>query len=421
MKKALVVGSGAREHALAWALAREGVEVHGAPGNPGIAALGTCHAVSATDLAGQVALAQELGVGLVVVGPEAPLVDGLVDALADAGLVAFGPSKVAAQLEGSKAFSKDLMQEAGVPTADYQVFTEADAAAEFVRTQNRPYVVKADGLAAGKGVVVAQGVEETLAAIEQIMRDRAFGEAGATVVLEEILRGQEVSFHAICDGERYVALTPAQDHKRAYDGDEGPNTGGMGAYSPPPVVDAALEQAIREQVVEPTLRTMKARGTPFRGALFVGLMVEDGVPKVLEFNVRFGDPETEVLMARWGGSAWALLHGSARGDLRGVETTWAAPAALCVVLASGGYPGAYEKGKPITGVAEADALEGVTVFQAGTAMEGETLVSAGGRVLCVTATGADVDEAAARAYAAVDRIEFPGKMLRRDIGHHARS
>lgn len=420
-RKVLVVGGGAREHALAWALHREGVEVHGAPGNPGIAALGTCHDVAATDLAGQVALARELAVELVVVGPEAPLVAGLVDALVECGIAAFGPGKIGAQLEGSKAFSKDLMAEAGVPTAGYAVFTDADEAADYVRTRNRAFVVKADGLAAGKGVIVAKDVAETLAGIDQIMRARAFGEAGAKVVIEEKLAGQEVSFHAICDGERYVALAPAQDHKRAHDGDAGPNTGGMGAYSPPPVVDESLERAIREQVVEPTLRTMAARGTPFRGALFVGLMVEDGVPNVLEFNVRFGDPETEVLMARWGGSAFDLLYGSATGDLSGVETIWAAPAALCVVLASGGYPGAYEKGKVITGIEAANAVEGVTVFQAGTRAEGDAVVTSGGRVLCVTATGEDVDQAAARAYEAADRIAFAGKMLRRDIGHHART
>ncbi|HJL30593.1 MAG TPA: phosphoribosylamine--glycine ligase, partial [Polyangiaceae bacterium LLY-WYZ-15_(1-7)] len=385
----------------------------------GIAEVATCHDMKADDVAGQVELARTLHVDLVVVGPEAPLVEGLVDALGEVGIAAFGPSREAARLEGSKIFAKELMDRHGVPTAGFAVFDDADAAEAYVREAKRPLVVKADGLAAGKGVTVAKDADEAADAIHRIMRDRQFGEAGARVLIEECLVGQEVSYHVVCDGERYVALAPAQDHKRALEGDEGPNTGGMGAYSPPPVVTPELEAAIQKRVVEPTLAGMKAEGVPFRGALFVGLMIVEGEPFVLEYNVRFGDPETECLMTRWGGSALPLFFGSARGDLSGVETRWHAPASLCVVLASGGYPGAYEKGKPIEGLAEAGALEEVVVFHAGTRREGDQVLTNGGRVLTVTATGADLREAAMRAYAAVDRIAFEGAHVRRDIGWRA--
>ncbi|MAQ14437.1 MAG: phosphoribosylamine--glycine ligase [Sandaracinus sp.] len=417
--KVLVVGSGGREHALAWRLGRDGAEVHVAPGNGGTAAVATNHEVAATDVAGQVGLARELGVDLVVVGPEAPLVEGLVDALAEAGIPAFGPSREAARLEGSKVFAKELMAEAGVPTAGFRIFDDADAAEAWCREAKRPLVVKADGLAAGKGVVVAKDTAEACAAIDRIMRERAFGEAGDRVLVEETLVGPEVSYHVLCSGEAYVPLAAAQDHKRLGDGDQGPNTGGMGAYSPPPMVDAAVEEAIQRQVVEPTLKTMAARGTPFRGVLFIGLMIVDGAPQVLEYNVRFGDPECECLMARWGGDLAETLLAAARGELDSVRPTWDAPAALCVVLASEGYPGSYPKGRAITGVERAEAL-GTTVFQAGTRRDGETLVTSGGRVLTVTATGADLDEAAERAYAAVDAIAFEGSQHRRDIGWQAR-
>jgi phosphoribosylamine---glycine ligase len=299
--KVLVVGSGAREHALAWKLKRspQVKALFCLPGNAGTAGVATNLPGSASDLDAIVTSAEEHAIDLVVVGPEDPLVLGLVDRLRAVGIAAFGPDKVGAQLEGSKAFSKQLMAEAGVPTAAFQIFHDADQAEAYVRAQARPLVVKADGLAAGKGVVVARDVDEAVAAIDQIMRKRAFGEAGATVVIEETLRGQEVSYHIVSDGERYVALAPAQDHKRVGDGDSGPNTGGMGAYSPPPVVTPEVEQKILARVVEPTLAALKKRGTPFRGALFVGLMIDDGEPSVLEFNTRFGDPETEVLLARW--------------------------------------------------------------------------------------------------------------------------
>lgn len=418
--RVLVVGSGAREHALAWRVAREGAEVHVAPGNGGTCEVAQNHDVPAADVQGQVALARRLGVDLVVVGPEAPLVAGLVDALEDAGIHAFGPRRAAARLEGSKVYAKELMRRAGVPTADFEVFDDPAAAKAYVRRAARPLVVKADGLAAGKGVTVAKTAAEAIDAIERMMDQRQFGDAGARVLIEECLVGPEVSYHVVADGERFVALAPAQDHKRARDGDRGPNTGGMGAYSPPPMVDAALEQAILDEVVEPTLRQLRLEGQPFRGALFVGLMIVDGRPKVLEYNVRFGDPETECLMVRWGGSALALLDGAARSDLTGVHPEWSAPASLCVVLASAGYPGAYRTGAVIEGLAEASALEGVVVFHAGTRRQGEATVTAGGRVLCVTATGATVAEAADRAYAAADRVHFEGRQMRRDIGWQAR-
>jgi phosphoribosylamine--glycine ligase len=421
--KVLVVGNGGREHAIAAKLRASPAvtSVLCAPGNAGTAKVGENLAIGATDVAGIVNAARQHGAELVVVGPEAPLAVGLVDALAEAGVLAFGPTRAAAQLESSKGFAKDFMKRHGIPTAAYEVFDDADAAIAYVRGCAGPQVVKADGLAAGKGVVVASSADEAIAAIRAIMVGREHGDAGARVVVEERLHGPEVSYHVVSDGERYVALAAAQDHKRLRDGDEGPNTGGMGAYSPPPMVTPEIERAILERVVEPTLAGMRAEGTPFRGALFVGLMIVDGEPRVLEYNTRFGDPETEVLMARWDGDVLPLFLGAARGDLRGVVPSWGAPAALCVVMASEGYPGSGPKGRVIDGLDEAGALEGVTVLEAGTALdEAGRTVTAGGRVLAVTAVGADLDEAAARAYAAVDRIRFDGAQHRRDIGWQAR-
>jgi phosphoribosylamine--glycine ligase len=421
--KVLVVGQGAREHALAYALSRDtGVhEVLCAPGNAGTAAFAENVVVSATDLPALVELAKSREVGLVVVGPEAPLVAGLVDALEAEGIAAFGPSKAAAALEGSKVFSKELMAKMGVPTAAFRVFDEAGAADAHVREANRPLVVKADGLAAGKGVVVADDADEAVGAIDRMMRQRAFGDAGRRLLIEERLSGPEVSYHVVCDGEGYVALASAQDHKRAYDGDRGPNTGGMGAYSPAPMVTPEIEARILEEVVEPTLRGMREAGTPFRGVLFVGVMIVDGAPMVLEYNVRFGDPECETLMARWKGDVLPLLLGAATGDLSSVVPAWEAPASMTVVLASGGYPGKHAVGKAIEGVTAANDLPGVTVFHAGTKAEGDGFVTAGGRVLAVTAIAESIDEAARRAYAAVDVIDFADKHYRTDIGYQARS
>ncbi|MBN8610640.1 MAG: phosphoribosylamine--glycine ligase [Deltaproteobacteria bacterium] len=421
-KKVLVVGSGAREHALAWKLAQSPSvhEVIVAPGNAGIAGIARCVATAADDVRGIVALARGEQVSLVVVGPEAPLVVGLVDALNEAGIAAFGPSREAARLEGSKAFAKEIMREANVPTAGFAVFDDADAAEAYVREANRPLVVKADGLCAGKGVVVAKDTDEALEAVRVMMRERIHGEAGARVVIEECLLGPEVSYHVVCDGTRYVPLAAAQDHKRLRDGDQGPNTGGMGAYSPPPVVTATIERAILSRVVEPVLATMTARGTPFRGALFVGIMIVDGAPAVLEFNVRFGDPETEVLMARWKGDVLPLFEASARGDLTGVMPSWEAPHALAVVLAAEGYPTAPTKGARIHGLDAIEDAPGVVAFHAGTRERGGAIEVAGGRVLAITAVGSSLDEAASRAYAACDRVHFEGMQLRRDIGWQAR-
>jgi phosphoribosylamine--glycine ligase len=419
--RVLVVGGGGREHALTWKLKRS-PSVKGLfcwPGNAGTAEIATNLPGKVGDLDGILAAARQHGIDLVVVGPEEPLVAGLVDRLRAEGIAAFGPDAQAARLEGSKAFSKELMQEAGVPTALFRIFDRADDAERYIREQQRPLVIKADGLAAGKGVVVAKDVDEALSAVRTIMRERAFGAAGDRVVIEDTLVGQEVSYHVVCDGERYVALAPAQDHKRVGDGDQGPNTGGMGAYSPPPVVTPEVEQKILKRVVEPTLAAMKRRGTPFRGALFVGLMIDRGEPQVLEYNVRFGDPETEVLVARWDGDLLPLLLGAARGDLRGVSARWSAPTALCVVMAAEGYPGSYAKGRPIAGLATAG--KEAIVFHAGTALEQGRVVTSGGRVLTVTATGQTLDEAAARAYSVAQQVHFEGAHYRSDIGHHART
>jgi len=420
--RVLIVGGGAREHALAWRLSQDrGVEIIGAPGNAGIAAIGRIVPVDPTDAGQVVALAEKESADLVVVGPEAPLVAGVVDALRARGIEAFGPDREAARLEGSKIFSKQFMARHGIPTADFAVFDDPDAAKRYIEAAGRPLVVKADGLAAGKGVIVASDAKEAIAGVDLIMRQRAFGEAGDRVLIEECLVGQEVSYHVVSDGDRFVPLAPAQDHKRAFDGDKGPNTGGMGAYSPPPVVNPEIERKILQRVIEPTLRGMAAEGRPFRGALFVGLMIVDGEPMVLEYNTRFGDPECQTLVTRWKGSIMPLIRGSARGDLGTLTPRWEAPASLCVVLAAGGYPGSYEKGKVIRGLDEASALPRVTVFHAGTTRDGERVRTSGGRVLSVTAVGDTVDEAAERAYEAADKIDFEGKQLRHDIGWRART
>jgi phosphoribosylamine--glycine ligase len=420
--RALIVGGGAREHALAWRLSQdEDVEVIGAPGNAGIAAIGRVAPIDPTNAADVVALAKKESADLVLVGPEAPLVAGVVDALHENGIDAFGPDREAAQLEGSKIFSKEFMSRHDIPTAGFAVFDDPDSATQYIEQADRPLVVKADGLAAGKGVIVASDAAEAISGVDRIMRDRAFGEAGDRILIEECLVGQEVSYHVVSDGRRFIPLAPAQDHKRAYDGDRGPNTGGMGAYSPPPVVTADVEQKILARVIEPTLQGMADEGRPFRGALFVGLMVVEGEPLVLEYNTRFGDPECQTLMTRWKGSIAPLIVGSATGDFGELRPQWEAPASLCVVLASGGYPGSYEKGKVIRGLGAASEIDQVTVFHAGTAMRGADVVTSGGRVLSVTAIGDTIDQAAERAYAAADCIEFEGKQLRRDIGWRARS
>ncbi|MCS6798936.1 MAG: phosphoribosylamine--glycine ligase [Myxococcota bacterium] len=421
--KVLVVGSGAREHALAWRLSVDSdVEaVYCAPGNAGTEAVARNVPVAPTDVPRLVQAARDLRIDLVVVGPEAPLVAGLVDALGEAGIDAFGPTAAAARLEGSKAFAKTLMQRAGIPTAPFAVFENAEAAVAHLRAVGKPLVVKADGLAAGKGVVVPDSVDHAIEVVRRFMEQRALGEAGARVVLEERLEGPEISYHVLTDGERFVPLEPAQDHKRLLDGDRGPNTGGMGAYSPPPRVDAATRRAFDTRIVAPVLAAMREAGRPLRGALFVGAMLVRGEPYVLEFNVRFGDPECECLLVRWKGPFARRLRDAARGRLGPDPVECGAPASVAVVMAAPGYPENPRRGLPIEGVERAAELPDVHVFHAGTARRDGRLVSDGGRVLAITATGIDVDAAAARAYEAAGHIRMEGAQMRSDIAWQART
>ena len=419
--KILLIGSGGREHALAWKLVQSPrcEKLFIAPGNPGIAQCGENVAVDVTDHKAVVDFCRLMGVDFVVVGPEAPLVAGLVDDLATAGIKAFGPGKVAAQLEGSKSYTKELCREAGIPTAAFARFTQPGPAKDYIRGQGAPIVVKADGLAAGKGVVVAVTVAEAEAAVD-MMFSGGLGAAGEEVVVEECLVGEEASFFALVDGERAVPLASAQDHKRVGDGDTGPNTGGMGAYSPAPVVTEEVATRVMREIIEPTVAAMKWRGAPFRGVLFAGLMITAEGPKLIEYNCRFGDPECEVLMPRLEGDLVDLLLATAEGRLDQVSLGWRPEAALTVVMAASGYPGKPETGTPIRGVEAAEALEGVTVFHAGTKAQPDgTLVANGGRVLAVTALGASGAEAQKRAYEGVARIDWPGGFCRKDIGWRA--
>ncbi len=420
--KVLVVGGGGREHALCWAIARSPLltTLWCAPGNAGIAAVAECVPVGAEDVAGLLAFAKARAVDLVVVGPEAPLTLGLADALAEAGIKVFGPSRAAAALEGSKTFTKQVADAAGVPTAAWARFEDAAAARAYVRERGAPIVVKADGLAAGKGVVVAATVEEAEAAIADIMESRIHGAAGASVVIEECLMGEEVSFFALCDGETALPLGAAQDHKRVGDGDAGPNTGGMGAYSPPPAFTPGLEAEVMARIVRPSLAEMARRGTPFRGVLFAGLMLTAAGPKLIEFNVRFGDPECQALMLRLRSDLLAALLAAAEGRLGEVALEWDPRPSLCVVMAAEGYPGAYRRGTAIRGLDRAAAVPGVQVFHAGTAAGPDGAVLAqGGRVLGVTAVGETVRAARDAAYRAVDAIDWPEGFCRRDIAYRA--
>jgi phosphoribosylamine--glycine ligase len=416
----LVVGGGGREHALCWAIAASPLcdALYCAPGNAGIAQDAKCVAIAADDVDGLVAFATEQTIDLVVVGPEGPLVLGLVDRLDALGIKAFGPRADAAMLEGSKGFMKDLCARHNIPTAGYGRFTDADAAKEYIRKNGAPIVVKADGLAAGKGVTVAQSVDEALDAVDQVMGNKAFGDAGAELVIEEFLPGEELSFFALVDGETALPLAGAQDHKAVGDGDTGPNTGGMGAYSPAPSLTEALEAEVMENIILPTVRGMAADGYPYRGVLYAGLMLDGGKPQLLEYNVRFGDPECQVLMMRLRSDIVPALVAACDGSLKNFDLRWSDEAALTVVLAANGYPGPYEKGTEIRGL-EAVADTGATVFHAGTAADGDRVLATGGRVLNVTASGADITSAQANAYAAVDAIDWPDGFCRRDIGWRA--
>ena len=416
--KILVIGSGGREHALVWKLASSPrrPRLYCAPGNAGTAALATNVPVGAGDLDGLLAFALREGIDLTVVGPDDTLAAGCVDRFEAAGLRIFGPCAAAARLESSKIFAKEFMRRHGIPTARAGSFDRPDDAVRFLDQATFPVVVKADGLALGKGVVVCPGRDEAMDAIRSMMEERAFGDAGARVLVEEFLEGTECSIHALIDGPHALLFPVARDHKRALDGDRGPNTGGMGTISPPPGITPALVERIRGEVIGPFLRGIAAEGIPFRGMLFPGLMLTADGPRVLEFNCRFGDPETQVLMARLRSDLVELLEATIDGCLDRVVPDWDPGAAVCVVLASGGYPGPYAKGRPIAGIEEAAARPDTVVFHAGTARSGPDIVTAGGRVLGVTARGASLSEARSRAYEAAGRISFDGAHCRRDIG-----
>jgi phosphoribosylamine---glycine ligase len=416
----LIIGSGGREHALAIALSksRSLTQLFVAPGNPGMASVAQIVALDVADHGAVADLCRILSIGLVVVGPEAPLVAGLADDLAAAGIACFGPGRAAAQLEGSKGFTKDFCREFGIPTGAYGRFDQVDAALSFARAKGAPIVVKADGLAAGKGVVVAMTQAEAEAAI-RAMFDGGFGAAGAEVVIEEFLEGEEASFFALSDGERAVAFSSAQDHKRVGDGDTGPNTGGMGAYSPAAIIDADMSERVMRDIIAPTIAGMRARGAPFRGILFAGLMIGANGPRLIEYNVRFGDPEAEVVLTRLTSDLLDLLLGCAQGRLPAEAPSFLDDVALTVVLAARGYPGAVVKGSEIRGVDGAAKLPGVTIHYASVRREGKRLLADGGRVLAVTAAGGSVAQAQARAYAAVDAIDWPEGFCRRDIGWRA--
>ncbi len=415
--KVLIVGSGGREHALAWKVAqsKKVEKVYGAPGNPGIAQIGECVDIKPTEVEKLADFAEREGIDLTIVGPEAPLVAGITDEFEKRGLKVFGPSKAAAQLEGSKAFAKEMMKKYGVPTAGFEVFDDPEKAKEYIRKVGAPIVVKADGLAAGKGVVVAQTVDEAIEAVDRIMVEKVFGEAGNRVVVEECLKGEEASYLVITDGERFVPLATAQDHKAVFDGDRGPNTGGMGAYSPAPVLSGEMEKEVQEKVIKPILKGMAEEGMPFKGILYAGLMITEEGPKVLEFNVRFGDPEAQAILRRLEDDLVDVALSAVEGRLV-EELHWKPETSICVVLASKGYPGKYEKGKVITGIEEAEKVPTVAVFHAGTAVKDGKLVTNGGRVLNVTALGKDIVEARERVYEAVKRIHFDGMHYRTDIG-----
>ncbi len=419
--KILVVGGGGREHALVWKIAQSPLveKIYCAPGNPGIAELAECVHIGADEIAALCEFALAEAVDLTVVGPEVPLTLGIVDCFKDAGLDVFGPTRSAARIEGSKSFSKDLMARYRIPTAAYQTFSDYAAAVAYIRQQGAPIVVKADGLAAGKGVIVARTEDQAIAAVGDIMRDKVFGAAGASVVIEEFMAGEEASFFAFTDGKHILPLASSQDHKRVDDGDQGPNTGGMGAYSPAPVVTPELHRQIVDTIVRPTIAGMAQDGCPYSGILYVGLMIRDGIPRVVEYNARFGDPEAQPLLMRMKSDIVPILQACARGDLREGGIEWHDKAAVCVVMASGGYPAAFEKGRPIAGLEAAAGMEDLMVFHAGTALKDERIVNNGGRVLGVTGLGATVREAIARAYAGVDKIHWDKVHFRRDIGARA--
>jgi phosphoribosylamine--glycine ligase len=417
----LVVGGGGREHALCWAISASPLctKLYCAPGNAGIADVAECIEVGAEDIPGQVALAQRLKIDFVVIGPDAPLVAGMADAFTAAGIKVFGPSKQAAQLEGSKGFTKELCRKHGIPTAAYERFTDLAAAEAYIKKQGAPIVVKADGLAAGKGVIVAETVEQAIAAARDMLEGNRFGASGASIVVEEFMDGEEVSLFALSDGEHVLPLVDAQDHKRAFDNDKGPNTGGMGAYSPVPILDPAMFDRSMREIILPTVEAMKAQGMPFKGVLYAGLMIGRNGPRLVEYNCRFGDPETQVLMMRLKSDIVPALIACADGGLRHFDLRWSDETALTVILATKGYPDAYPKGSEIRGLEAASKVPGVQIFHAGTKRDGNRILANGGRVLNVTAMARTVQEARQRAYRAVDMIDWPEGFCRRDIAWRA--
>ena len=419
--RVLIVGSGGREHALCWAIAASALcdALYCAPGNAGIAREAECVPIKADDIPAIRAFARNNAIDLVVVGPEAPLCEGLVDALTADGIKAFGPTAAAARLEGSKGFTKDICAKYAIPTAAYARFDDLARAQAYLQKVGAPIVVKADGLAAGKGVIMAETRDQAEAALADMLQGGGFGQAGAEVVMEEWLHGEEASFFALVDGENALPLASAQDHKRVGDGDTGPNTGGMGAYSPAPIVTPAMTGRVMDEIIQPTLRAMADMGCPYRGVLYAGLMITESGPKLIEYNARFGDPECQVLMARLKSDILPGLMASAEGGLRHFDLRWHDDAALTVVMAAKGYPGKYDQGSEIRGIDASEKIDGVTVFHAGTAMKDGRLVATGGRVLNVTARAATIGEAQAKAYQAVDKIDWPGGFCRRDIGYRA--
>ena len=413
----LVIGSGGREHALFWKLKESPLtdSIYALPGNPG---MGEQIDISATDNEAILRFAKEKEIGLVVVGPEIPLMNGLVDELEAAGIRAFGPRANAAEIEGSKSFAKDLMKKYGIPTAGYEVFTEAEPARAYIRKEGAPIVVKADGLAAGKGVIVAMSEQEALDAIDTIMEDNTFGKAGTRIVIEEFMEGEEASLLAFTDGKIIRPMISAQDHKRALDGDKGPNTGGMGTYAPAPVMTPEMTERAIEEILKPTIAAMAKEGRVYRGCLYLGLMITKDGPKVVEFNARFGDPETQVVLPLLDGDLVQIMCACSDGTLADVPIHWKDGAAVCVVLAAGGYPASYEKGNEIHGIADAEKT-GVLVFHAGTAEKDGKLATNGGRVLGVVGMGADIASAVHSAYAAAEKISFKDAYYRKDIAHRA--
>ena len=419
--KVLVIGSGGREHALCWAIAKSPMcdELYCAPGNAGIDQVAICVDIATDDYKGIVEYAVENSVDIVIVGPEAPLVDGLVDKLEHAGIKAFGPNAKAAMLEGSKGFMKDLCARYNIPTAEYGRFDEPEAAKEFIIRHDAPIVVKADGLAAGKGVIICRNKNEAYAAVDHMMAERAFGGAGDEIIIEEFMAGEEASFFALVDGETAVPMRSAQDHKPAFDGGEGPNTGGMGAYTPAQVIDETMTKTIMDTIILPTVKAMADEGTPYKGVLYAGLMIADDVPKLMEYNARFGDPECQALMVTLKSDILEALLACADGSLKDITLKWHDRAALTVVMATTGYPGRYENGSEIKGLEAANAIDDVVVFHAGTRMEDGKILANGGRVLGITATAKTIAEAKKLAYTAVDLIDWPKGFCRSDIGWRA--